>query len=190
MLVQGQQVVEPLLPQLGRGQPQHGQEDKHTREVKTLARATCQHEAPVTRPVHVDRARVFHEPTDKKAEVEQPEEDVEEDELGVVPDVREGRLPGDGDAEQIIDSLDDSLWFWRHEPPIYADGEVLQEPLVLAHLGLEAGVGDAGLVAGGGVLVQGPRQLLHALLVEAHPVLVHAGAHNVLQLRLLDETVT
>ena len=115
---------------------------------------------------------------------------MEEDELGVVPDVREGRLPGDGDAEQVIDSLDDSLWFWRHEPPIYADGEVLQEPLVLAHLGLEAGVGDAGLVAGGGVLVQGPRQLLHALLVEAHPVLVHAGAHDVLQLRLLDETIT
>ena len=60
---------------------------------------------------------------------------------------------------------------------------------MLADLGLEAGVGDAGLEAGGRVLVQRPSQLLHALLVEAHPVLVHAGAHDVLQLGLLDEPI-
>ena len=83
-------------------------------------------------------------------------------------------LAWDGDPEQIGNSLDDSLWFWRHQPPVNvnstvyrtgyyiystapvnADGEVLQEPLMLADLGLEAGVGNAGLGAGGGVLVQG-----------------------------------
>ena len=190
VLVQRQQIVEPFLPQFCHGQPQHGQEDEHAGEVETLARAPCQHQAPVTWPVHIHRPTVLHEPADKQAQVEQPEEDVEEDELGVVPDIREWRLPRDGDTEQVMDSLNDSLWFWWHQPPVNTDGEVFQKSLVFAHLRLETGVCDAGLVAGGRVLVQGPCQLLHALLVEAHPILVHAGAHDVLQLGLLDEAVT
>ena len=88
-----------------------------------------------------------------------------------------------------VSYLYDSLWFGRDEPAVDADGEVLEEAVMLADLGLEAGVGDAGLEAGGRVLVQRPSQLLHALLVEAHPVLVHAGAHDVLQLGLLDEPI-
>ena len=125
VLVQRQQIVEPFWPQFCHGQPQHGQEDEHAGEVETLARTPSQHQAPVTGPVHIHLPAVLHQPADKQAQVEQPEEDVEEDELGIVPDVREWRLPGDGDTEQVIDSLNDSLWFWRHQPPVNTDGEVL-----------------------------------------------------------------
>ena len=37
VLVEGQQVVEPLLPHLGHRQPQHRQQDKHAAEVQALA---------------------------------------------------------------------------------------------------------------------------------------------------------
>ena len=50
---------------------------------------------------------------------------MEDDELGVVADVGEAELPGDG-GEQFIDSLDDPLWFGRNQPSVNADCKVLQ----------------------------------------------------------------
>ena len=38
-------------------------------------------------------------------------------------------------------------------------------------------------------LVKRPRKLGDRIFVEAHPVLIHAGTHDVLQLRLLDQPV-
>ena len=60
---------------------------------------------------------------------------------------------------------------------------------MFGYLRLQGGVGDARLMVGHRVLVQSSGQLLHSLLVEAHPILLHAGLHDMLQLCLLDEPV-
>ena len=61
---------------------------------------------------------------------------MEDDELGVVADVGEAELPGDG-GEQVIDSLDDPLRFGRNQPSVDADCQVLQQSFMFGYLRLE-----------------------------------------------------
>lgn len=109
-------------------------------------------------------------------------------ELGVVTNVGEAELLGHT-GEGIMEGLNDSLWLGRHQPTVNADGQVLQQTLVLADLGLEGGVGDARLVVRGSILIQGSCQLLHRLLIKTHPILIHASSHHMLELGLLDQSI-
>ena len=61
---------------------------------------------------------------------------MEDDELGIVADVGEAELSGDG-GEQVIDSLDYPLGFGRHQPSVNADCQVLQQSFMFGHLGLK-----------------------------------------------------
>ena len=106
VLVQGKQVVEALLPELGHGEPQHRQQDEHAREVEALPRRARHHQRPRAAPVDVDCVPVLSQPRHEQAEVGDEEEDVEEDELRVVADVGEGNLPRNGHPERVIYSLE------------------------------------------------------------------------------------
>ena len=105
VLVQGKQVVKPN-PELGHGEPQHGQQDEHAREVEALPRRARHHQRPRAAPVDVDGVPVLGQPRHEQAEVGHEEEDVEEDELRVIADVGEGNLPRNGHPERVIYSLE------------------------------------------------------------------------------------
>ena len=95
-----------------------------------------QYDGPASCSINIDSIAVLDKATDKQTEVDDEEENVEDDELGIVADVGEAELSGDG-GEQVIDGLDYPLGFGRHQPSVNADCQVLQQSFVFGHLGLK-----------------------------------------------------
>lgn len=133
--------------------------------------------------------------------------------MRVVADVRHGELVGHAARHCLLPRVG-MRRLRRHQPPVDGDGQVLQEAVVLGQLRLQGLESDAAGVVrgnaygcrahahghalmlvrhlpsqGGGVLEEGMGELVDLALVEPHAVLVHTGAHDVLQLLLLDEAV-
>ena len=125
---------------------------------------------------------------DKQDDVDEGEEDEKGEEGPVVPPVVCREVVGEHLLELLRKGLFDG-GLGGDQPLADANGKVLDEAVVALQLILQVVDGDGVAALLDGVLEHALGEVGYLLLVKVHPVLHHAGLHNLAQVALVNETV-